>query len=132
LVIVPALRTTDAKVCIVDDDSTILEALRGLLASERIASVTFDDPERFLDYIQAHDIRVAILDVAMPGMSGIQLQEQLYRYSPEARTIIMTGRPDPEIRALALNGGASTFLAKPLDDEAFILSVRDALGVSQN
>jgi FixJ family two-component response regulator len=64
---VPGLRTADAKVCIVDDDRSILDSLRGLLASEKIAAMTFDDPRQFLDYAQAHDIRVAILDVAMPG-----------------------------------------------------------------
>jgi FixJ family two-component response regulator len=124
---VPGRCTTDAKVCIVDDDRSILESLRGLLASEKIDAVTFDDPEQFLDYVQAHDLRVAILDVAMPGLSGIQLQKQLYRFSPETIVIIMTGRPDSEIRALALNGGASAFLAKPIDDETFLSSVRGVL-----
>jgi FixJ family two-component response regulator len=57
----------------------------------------------------------------------IQLQQQLYRFSPETRVVIMTGRPDSEIRALALNGGASAFLAKPIDDETFLSSVRGAL-----
>jgi FixJ family two-component response regulator len=90
--------------------------------------VTFDDPERFLDYVQAHDIRVAILDVAMPSLNGIQLQQQLYRFSPGTRVIIITGRPDSEIRALALNGGAFAFLAKPIDDEAFLSLVRRAIG----
>ena len=110
-----------------DDDRSILESLRGLLASEEIDAVTFDDPEQFLDYVQAHDLRVAILDVAMPGLRGIQLQNQLYRFSPETRVIIMTGRPDSEIRALALNGGASAFLAKPIDNETFLSSVGGAL-----
>ena len=128
LTIVPAPRSTGATVCIVDDDSSILEALKGLLASEKIESVTFDDPERFLDYVQAHDIRVAILDVAMPSLNGIQLQQQLYRFSPGTRVIIITGRPDSEIRALALNGGAFAFLAKPIDDEAFPSLVRRAIG----
>ena len=111
-----------------DDDRSILDSLRGLLASEDIAAMTFDDPWEFLDYAQAHDIRVAILDVAMPGLSGIQLQKELNRFSPETRVIIVTGRPDSEIRALALNGGAFAFLAKPIDDEAFLSSVRSALG----
>jgi FixJ family two-component response regulator len=93
----------------VDDDRSILDSLSGLLASEKIAAMTFDDPGQFLDYAQAHDIRVAILDVAMPGPSGIQLQKELYRFSPETRVIIVTGRPDSEIRALALNRGAFRF-----------------------
>lgn len=119
---------TGAKVCIVDDDRSILESLRGLLASEKIEAVTFDNPAQFLDHVQTLDIRVAILDHAMPGLSGIQLQKQIYRFSPETTVIIMTGRPASEIRAFALNGGAFAFLAKPFDDEAFLSSVRRALG----
>jgi FixJ family two-component response regulator len=126
--VVSGSRTADAKVCIVDDDRSILDALRGLLASEKIEAVTFDDPAQFLNYIQNHNIRVAILDVAMPGLSGIQLQKQLCRFSPGTKVIMMTGRPDAEIRALALNGGAFAFLAKPLDDEVLLSSVRHALG----
>ena len=99
-----------------------------MLASEKIEAVTFDNPVQFLDHVQTLDIRVAILDVAMPGLSGIQLQKLIYRFSPETRVIIMTGRPDSEIRALASNGGAFAFLAKPFDDEAFLSSVRRALG----
>ena len=107
---------------------SILESLRGFLASEKIDAVTFDDPEQFLDYVQVHDVRVAILDVAMPGISGIQLQKQLCRFSRGTKVIIITGRPDSEIRTLALTGGAFGFLAKPIDDEAFLSCVRQALG----
>jgi FixJ family two-component response regulator len=127
---VPGPCTADAKICIVDDDWSILDALRGLLASEKIEAVAFDDPGEFLNYVEAHETRVAILDVAMPGLSGIQLQKQLSHRSPETRVIIMTGRPDAEIRAFALNGGAFDFLAKPLDDEAFLSSIRRALASS--
>ena len=98
----PGPCTADAKVCIVDDDWSILDALRGLLASEKIEAVACDDPGEFLNYVQApHETRVAILDIAMPRLSGIQLQKQLSHCSPETRVIIMTGRPDAEIRAFA-------------------------------
>jgi FixJ family two-component response regulator len=124
----PGPHTTNAKVCIVDDDRSILDSLRGLLASEKIAAMTFDDPWQFLDYVQVHHIRAAVLDVAMPGLSGIQLQKQLFWVSPHTKVIIMTGRPDSEIRTLALNAGAFAFLAKPIDADAFLSSVRGALG----
>ena len=55
----------DATVCIVDDDRSILDCLRGLLASEKIEAMTCDDSGRFLDYVRVHHIRVVILDVAM-------------------------------------------------------------------
>ena len=64
----------------------------------------------------------------MPGQTGISLQERLHHLSPETRVIIITGRDEPAIRTLALNGGAFAFLTKPLDDEAFLMSVRGALG----
>jgi two-component system response regulator FixJ len=64
----------------------------------------------------------------MPGLSGIQLQKQLCRFSSGTKVIIITGRPDSEIRTLALTGGAFGFFAKPIDDEAFLSSVRQALG----
>ena len=63
----------------------------------------------------------------MPRQSGIQLQEQLHHLSPETRVIVITGREEPAIRLLALNGGAFAFLNKPVDGQAFLTSVRGAL-----
>ncbi|HYZ72247.1 MAG TPA: response regulator [Chthoniobacterales bacterium] len=63
----------------------------------------------------------------LPRQSGIELQEQLHHLSPESRVTIITGRDEPAVRALALNGGAFAFLSKPVDSEAFIASVRRAL-----
>jgi FixJ family two-component response regulator len=64
----------------------------------------------------------------MPGLSGIQLQKQPCRFSPGTKVIIITGRPDSEIRTLALTGGAFGFLVKPIDDEAFFRSCGRHLG----
>ena len=54
-------------------------------------------PRKFLQYVQAHAVRLAILDVWMPRQSGIELQEQLHHFSPETRVIIITGREEPAI-----------------------------------
>jgi DNA-binding NtrC family response regulator len=63
----------------------------------------------------------------MPTHSGLEVQEQLHHLSPQTKVIIMTGYEEPGTRALALEGGAFAFLAKPLDDEAFLAAVRGAL-----
>ena len=105
----------------------VLRSLKELLASDDLDAETFDDPKKFLDYARDHVIRLAVLDVWMPIHSGIEVQEQLHHLSPETKVIVMTGHGEPGTRALALDGGAFAFLAKPLDDEAFLEAVRDAL-----
>ena len=116
----------EGKICILDDDPSVLRSLKELLSSDDFEAEVFDDPEKFLEYVQAHAVRLAILDVWMPRQSGIELQEQLHRLSPESRVIIITGREEPAIRLLALNGGAFAFVSKPVDAEAFLTSVHAA------
>ena len=123
----PQISTSGAKICIVDDDTPVLRSLKELLASDDLDAETFDDPKKFLDYARDHVIRLAVLDVWMPIPSGIEVQEQLHHLSPETKVIVMTGHGEPGTRALALDGGAFAFLAKPLDDEAFLAAVRGAL-----
>jgi FixJ family two-component response regulator len=71
----------EAKICIVDDDPSVLRSLQELLSSDDLEAEAFDDPEKFLEYVRTHAVRLAILDVWMPRQSGIELQEQLQRFS---------------------------------------------------
>src|SRR5215469_16061153 len=70
-----------AKICVVDDDMSLLCSLERLLASHNLDAEPFDDPTIFLDYVRAHAVRLAILDLCMPVESGIALQERLYHLS---------------------------------------------------
>lgn len=88
----------------------------------------FDNPDLFLAYAREHPIKLAVLDVWLPQMTGIDVQERLRRISPETRVIVITGREEPAIRAAAIEAGAFGFLGKPFEDEAFLTLVRDALG----
>jgi len=115
-------------ICVVDDDTSVLRSVRELLASDGFEAQTFNNPEDFLDYAQKHAVKLAVLDVWMPAQTGIQVQERLHDLSPKTIVIIISGREEPAIRGLALDGGAYAFLAKPFDDEAFLASVRGALG----
>ena len=69
---------------------------------------------------------VAILDVWMPDMNGLEVQAVLRKDSPETRIIFISGRDDPSVRQAALDAGAFGFLSKPFDDEALLALVQKA------
>ena len=87
----------------------------------------FSDPEELLHYVRMHGAVVAVIDIWMPLMNGLEVQARLRHLSPSTRVIIFTGKDDSETRATALKGGASAFLTKPLDDEELLTAVRRAL-----
>jgi two-component system, LuxR family, response regulator FixJ len=114
-------------VCLLDDDLSVLKGLSRLFSSADTLAETFTDPEEFLRYARNHRPAVALVDVCMPQMSGLEVQSQLREISPSTRVIIFTGKDDPLIRSTALNAGASAFFTKPFDDEALLAAVRLAL-----
>jgi FixJ family two-component response regulator len=114
-------------ICILDDDSSVLNSLRELLDSDGFEAQTFDDPLQFLAYAQEHPVKLAVLDVWMPEMNGVEVQERLRELSPDTRVIIITAREEPAIRTAAMEAGAFGFLGKPFDDEAFLALVRSVL-----
>lgn len=122
------MRTTNAfDVCLLDDDPSVLKGLGRLFSSADLDAKTFGDPNEFLCYAQAHRPAVALIDVCMPQMSGLEVQSRLAKISPSTRVIIFTGKDDPLVRSTALNAGASAFLTKPFDDEELLTAVRLAL-----
>ena len=115
-------------ICILDDDFSVLNSLRELLDSDAFQARTFDNPDLFLAYAREHLVKLAVLDVWLPQLTGIDVQERLREVSPETIVIIITGREEPAIRAAAMEAGAFGFLGKPFEDEVFLTLVRDALG----
>jgi two-component system response regulator FixJ len=114
-------------VCLLDDDPSVLKGLGRLFASADLEAKTFGNPKEFLRYAQIHRPAVALIDVCMPQMSGLEVQSRLGKISPSTRVIIFTGKDDPLVRSTALNAGASAFLTKPFDDEELLTSIRFAL-----
>jgi len=114
-------------VCLLDDDPSVLKGLGRLFASADLQAEKFSDPEEFLRHVRTHRPAVALVDVCMPLMSGLEVQSQLREISPSTRVIIFTGKDDPLVRSTALNAGASAFLTKPFDDEELLTAVRLAL-----
>ena len=114
-------------VCLLDDDPSVLKALGRLLSSADLHAETFSDCNEFLRYARTHRPAVALVDVCMPQMSGLEVQSQLQKLSPSTRVIIFTANPDPRVRTTALNAGASAFFIKPFDDEELLTAIRLAL-----
>jgi len=121
------LKESHTFVVLLDDDPSVLKSVGRLLSSVDLHAELFSDPEKFLAYVRTHRPAVALLDVCMPLMSGLEVQSQLGQISPSTRVIIFTGRDDPVVRSTALNAGASAFLTKPFCDEELITAVRLAL-----
>jgi FixJ family two-component response regulator len=116
-----------AAICLLDDDLSMLKALDRLLKSDGFEVEKFCQPAQFLAAVEEAPYRVAILDVWMPDMNGLEVQSVLRKESPQTRVILMSGRDDPSVRQTALESGAFGFLSKPFDDEVFLQLVRDAV-----
>jgi FixJ family two-component response regulator len=114
-------------ICLLDDDPSVLKAVGRLLSSAGWQAQQFSDPDKFLEYAKIHRTPVAVIDVWMPLMNGLEVQSRLKELSPSTRVIIFTGKDDPLVRSTALNAGASAFLTKPFDDEELLTAVRLAL-----
>ena len=112
---------------LLDDDASMLKALGRLLMSAGFPVEKFNHPAAFLSKLKQNGCRVAVLDVWMPDMSGLEVQACLREDSPETRIIFISGRDDPPIRQSALDAGAFGFLAKPFEDEVLVQLIRKAM-----
>ena len=112
---------------LLDDDASMLKALGRLLNSAGFTVEKFNHPADFLSELEQRECRVAILDVWMPDMNGLEVQACLRRESPKTRIIFITGRDDPSVRQTALDAGAFAFLAKPFEDEVLLQLIEKAV-----
>ena len=119
-------------ISIVDDDLLVREGLLSLLRSAGFATQAFASAEEFLSLAHRDDIACLILDVGLPGISGLELQSQLTATVSNHRTpvVFMTARDDEATRQQALKGGAVDFLRKPVRREALLNAVH--LAFQQN
>jgi two-component system response regulator HydG len=113
-------------ICLVEDDPSVVKAMSRLLSSDGWNVQSFLDPHAFLRYAQTHRPEVAVLDISMPAMNGLEVQARLRRLSPATRVIVLTANDHPAVRSTATAAGASAFLIKPADDEEFLSSVESA------
>jgi two-component system response regulator FixJ len=112
---------------LLDDDVSMLKALGRLMNSAGFIVEKFNHPATFLARLEHAPCRVAVLDVWMPQMNGLEVQACLRRESPETRIIFISGRDDPSVRHAALDAGALAFIAKPFEDELLMKVIHEAL-----
>jgi FixJ family two-component response regulator len=118
---------TRQQVYVVDDDEQVRAALERLLESAGHAVRCFDSAARCLEGIDAGLVACLVLDLAMPGQDGLQLQQLLQRRAPQLPVIFLTGRGDIDASVQAMKRGATDFLTKPVDDELLLAAVDAAL-----
>ena len=112
---------------LLDDDAFVLRALGRLVKAAGFSVETFNHPIAFLSRLKQAICQVAVIDVWMPVMNGLEVQACLIENSPATRIIFMSGRDDPPVRQTALEAGAVAFLAKPFEDEVMVQLVRKAV-----
>jgi FixJ family two-component response regulator len=114
-------------VAIIDDNELMRKALEGLMKSVGFPVLAFSHAEEFLASERKQETACLIVDIRLPGMSGLELQLKLNAEHYRVPTIFITAHGDEAVRMQALRAGAVEFLTKPFDDEALLESVRAAL-----
>ena len=113
-------------VFVVDDDISVRESLEALISFEGWRVETFASAEEFLARQQAHEPNCMILDVSLPELSGLDLQ-QVLADRHEMPIIFITGHGDIPMTVQAMKAGAVEFLTKPINDEALLTAIRNAI-----
>ncbi len=111
----------------VDDDPAMLDSVSLLLESADLPAECYANPREFLDIYRPHRPGCLILDVRMPQISGLELQQILGDRQIRIPIIFITGHGDVQMSVKAMKAGAVDFLEKPFDDETLIHCVREAL-----
>jgi FixJ family two-component response regulator len=112
---------------VVDDDESMRESLPDLIREFGFAARAFSSAEEFLSSGSADESSCLILDVAMPGMSGPELYQELKRRGKNIPAIFITAQRDEAIRTRVLEQGAAGFLIKPFSDAALLAAINTAL-----
>jgi FixJ family two-component response regulator len=112
---------------VVDDDESIRESVPDLIKEFGFGARAFSSAEEFLSSGSADETSCLILDIAMPGMSGPELHQELKRRGKKIPVIFITGQKDETIRTRVLQQGAVGFLLKPFSDTALLAAIKSAL-----
>lgn len=120
-------KKTYSTVFVVDDDESVRSSLRFLLTSVGLESRAFASASEFLEHYDTAQPGCLVLDVRMPGMSGLELQQQLNLRGAIIPVIFITGHGDIPMAVEAMQHGATDFLQKPFRDQDLIDRIQCAL-----
>jgi two-component system response regulator FixJ len=111
---------------ILDDDDAVLRSLERLLNSANFEPIIFDRPDVFLAAAKMFKTGCILLDVRLPGMSGLEVQAQLHKMKNDLPVIVMTGAGDIHTAVRAMKAGAADFLEKPYSDHTLLTAIEAA------
>lgn len=119
--------STDATVFIIDDDPSVCRSIRYLIESVGLRAETYSSAQAFLERFSLGRSGCIVLDVRMPGMSGIELQRLLAERGTEIPIVFVTGHGDVQLAVRAMKFGAVDFLEKPFHDQVLLDCVSAAI-----
>ena len=111
-------------VYVVDDDESVRRALQRLLRSAGYHAVTFESAEDFIDSTPGRGEGCLVLDIRLPGMTGLDLQEKLSSSGAKYAVIFMTAHDNPQWRQRAKKAGAVAYLRKPFDEQSLLDAIQ--------
>lgn len=116
------------RIHVVDDDPAVVLALKRLLNSWGMQVRTFASGEEFLSALRgSQDADCSVIDVQMPGMTGLEVQEEMNRSRMDVPVIFITAHDNEGVEELAMRAGAVGFLRKPFTDEALVGLIQKAM-----
>jgi FixJ family two-component response regulator len=116
-----------AVVIVIDDDASVRAALEDLLGSVGLNARTFSSPQAFLDSDWMDSLGCIVLDIRMPGMSGLDFQRELAALQIRLPIIFISAHADVPMSVRAMKAGASDFLTKPFRDQDLLDAIHEAL-----
>lgn len=117
-------------VAIVDDEPSVLRALRRLLDSYNFRTETFESAEAFLERDQIDDVSCIVLDINLDGMSGIEMRRRLAREGSTIPVIFITALDSAAVRKEAIEVGSAAFLSKPVSGQELVGAIQRAIRAS--
>src|SRR5258708_37619499 len=121
-------RDTRGPVCVVDDDASVRDAVGGLLRSAGLTVKPFGSAREFLASPRLDAPSCLVLDVELPGLSGLDLQQELVRGNVQVPIIFLTGHGDIPMSVRAIKAGALDFLTKPVDVDELLGAIQKGIG----
>jgi FixJ family two-component response regulator len=125
------MKTSDPIVFVVEDDSSMREALTDLITSVGLLVKAFKSAREFLEHRKPDAPTCLVLDVRLPGLSGLDLQRELVRTEAPIPIIFITGHGDIPMSVRAIKEGAVEFLAKPFRDQDLLDAIQHALEIDR-
>jgi two-component system, LuxR family, response regulator FixJ len=119
-----SFRNSTSVIAIVDDDEPFREAIGSILKAAGFAVSNFGTAEEFFDCSQRESTGCLILDVRLPGMSGIELQRRMQEARSTTPIVFVTAHGDDRLRDLLKKAGAAAFLNKPVRSDALLKEIR--------